>query len=64
MEKLDKALKGLQICMPETEEDSKLECDGCPYDSRDGCSNFVSLPLSLIEDIREVLKGVKDGRKN
>ena len=40
MEKLDKALKALQICMPETEEDSKLECDGCPYDSRDGCSNL------------------------
>ena len=58
MKEPDKMLKALQVCLPETEEESAIECDGCPYDSRFGCKGFVSLPVALENDIREYLKGV------
>ncbi len=58
MKEPEKMLRALQICIPETAEDSDIECDGCPYDTREGCTNFVSLPVSLVTDLKEYLKGV------
>ena len=57
--KRDEILKGISCCLQETEEDKVLSCEDCPY-LRKGCDNpvevYVTLPISLVEDVRAHLK--------
>jgi len=50
----DRILNGLAACLPETEEDAEIGCEGCDY----GCckADAVSVPLTMLEDIRALLK--------
>lgn len=57
----EKVIKGLAACMPQTEEDAAIGCNGCPYhghpcggDYQD--NNHVNLPVAMIEDVRALLK--------
>lgn len=52
-EKREKVIKGLSICIPETEVHAEQGCTDCPYWV---CGDTVSLPVRLIEDIRALLK--------
>ena len=49
-------LKALSICVPETQDDSKLECSDCPYGAVCNPNDIVGIPLPLIWDIRALLK--------
>ena len=55
---LDKenVVKALSICVPETQDDSKLECSDCPYGAVCNPNDIVGIPLPLIWDIRALLK--------
>ncbi len=50
----DRILNGLAACLPETEEDAEIGCEGCDY----GCckADAVSVPMAMLEDIRALLK--------
>jgi hypothetical protein len=52
MELFEKVCKGLECCLPETQEMAVLSCADCPYDP---CSFSVSLPISLIDDVRKLI---------
>ena len=52
MEQFEKVCKGLECCLPETQEQAVLSCADCPYDP---CSFSVSLPVSLIDDVRKLI---------
>ena len=56
MDKREKVLRALSICLPETENDGDKNCADCPY--YDQClDNFaVGLPVRMVEDIRMLLK--------
>jgi hypothetical protein len=49
----EKVIKGLSICLPETEADSEKTCEECPYWV---CGDTVAVPARLIGDIRALLK--------
>jgi len=49
----EKILKALSVCLPETEEDGKLNCEDCPYWGR---LDYVNLPVGMVEDIRRILR--------
>jgi len=53
----DQIIEGLAACLPETDEDAAIGCEGCPY----GCSkaDAVRVPLTLLEDVRALLKALK-----
>ena len=52
MEQFEKVCKGLECCLPETQEQAELSCAACPYDP---CGVSVSLPISLIDDVRKLI---------
>lgn len=52
----EKVAKALSICVPETQDDSKLECSDCPYGAVCNPNDIVGIPLPLIWDIRSLLK--------
>ena len=52
MEQFEKVCKGLVCCLPETQEHAELSCADCPYDP---CGVSVSLPISLIDDVRKLI---------
>ena len=52
----EKVIKALSICVPETQEDSKLECSDCPYGDVCNPYDIVWITLPLIWDIRTMLK--------
>jgi len=52
----EKVIKGLNICVPETKDDSELECSDCPYGDVCNPNDIVGITLPLIFDIRELLK--------
>ena len=57
----EKVIKGLAACMPQTEEDAAIGCDGCPYNGNPCRCDYqdndhVNLPVRMIEDIRDLLK--------
>ena len=52
----EKVIKGLRICVPETQDDSKLECSDCPYEDVCNPNDIVGITLPLIWDIRALLK--------
>jgi hypothetical protein len=52
MELFEKVCKGLECCLPETQEQAVLSCADCPYDP---CSVSVCLPISLIDDVRKLI---------
>ena len=56
MEDVEKVLKALQICIPETDKDGLLGCGDCPYNDVCNANDVVGLTLPLILDIRELLK--------
>ena len=67
----EKVIKALRICIPETQEDSKLECSDCPYGDVCNPNDIVGITLPLIWDIRELLKEQEaveprriDGKRN
>lgn len=53
----DQIIEGLAACLPETDEDAAIGCEGCPY----GCSkaDAVRVPVTLLEDVRAMLKTLK-----
>ena len=51
-EQAEKVFKGLECCLPETQEQAELSCAACPYDP---CGVSVSLPISLIDDVRKLI---------
>lgn len=55
----ERVLKALRTCLPETEEEGRLTCEDCPYESVCCIDRAVALPIELVDDIRAVL----DGRK-
>ena len=52
MDKFDKVCKGLECCLPETQEQAELSCAACPYDP---CGLSVPLPISMIDDVRKLI---------
>ena len=48
-----KIVDALNICMPETAEDSNRECVECPYFNTCSEDETVSVPAALMIDIRE-----------
>ena len=52
----EKVIKALSICVPETQDDSKLECSDCPYGDVCNPNDIVGITLPLIWDIRTLLK--------
>lgn len=61
MERLEKVIKGLAACMPQSEDDAAIGCDGCPYNGHPCGGDYqdndhVNLPVAMIEDIRALLK--------
>lgn len=61
MTDLEKILTGMAACMPQTEDDAGIGCNGCPYNGHpcDGDyqdNDHVNLPVAMIEDIRALLK--------
>ena len=52
----EKIIKALSICLPETQDDSKLECSDCPYVDVCNPNDIVGITLPLILDIRALLK--------
>ena len=61
MTDLEKILTGLAACMPQTEEDAAIGCNGCPYNGNPCGGDYqdndhVNLPVRMIEDIRALLK--------
>lgn len=57
-------LKALSICVPETQDDSKLECSDCPYGAVCNPNDIVGIPLPLILDIRALLKEQEEEIEN
>lgn len=60
-EKREKVIKGLAACMPQTEADASIGCDGCPYNGHPCGGDYqdndhVNLPVAMIENIRALLK--------
>lgn len=51
-EQAEKVRKGLECCLPETQEQAELSCAACPYDP---CGVSVSLPIRLIDDVRKLI---------
>ena len=43
----------LSICLPNTEDDAEKDCRDCPYWV---CGDTVSIPVRLIEDMRNFLE--------
>ena len=65
MDDREKVVKALSICVPETQDDSKLECSDCPYGDVCNPNDIVGIPLPLIWDIRALLKEQEqDGLKH
>ena len=56
MADIDEVIKALSICVPETQDYSKLECSDCPYGDVCNPNDIVGIPLPLILDIRVLLK--------
>lgn len=56
MADIEKVLKALQICIPESNQDGLLGCKNCPYNDVCNANDVVGLTLPLIFDIRELLK--------
>lgn len=61
MPSVEKVVRGLAACMPQTEEDARISCAGCPYNGHPCGGNYqdndhVNLPVAIIEDIRGLLK--------
>lgn len=59
----EKIIRGLAACMPQTEADAAIGCDGCPYNGHPCGGNYqdndhVNLPVRMIEDIRALLKAL------
>ena len=57
----EKVNQGLAACMPQTEEDAAIGCDGCPYNGNPCGGDYqdndhVNLPVRMIENIRALLK--------
>lgn len=52
----ENVIKALSICVPETQDDSKLECSDCPYGDICNPNDIVGITLALIWDIRALLK--------
>ena len=52
----EKVIKALSICVPETQDDSRLECSDCPYGDVCNPNDIVGITLPLIWDIRALLK--------
>lgn len=52
---LEKVLKGLAACLPETDEDEEIGCAGCPYAF---ClsEKTVAVGVRLVEDARRLLR--------
>ena len=50
----DQIIEGLAACLPETDKDAAIGCEGCPY----GCckADAVRVPVTLLEDVRALLK--------
>jgi hypothetical protein len=57
MEQFEKVVKGLECCLPETQEQAELSCADCPYDP---CGHSVSLPISLIDDARKLITAQRE----
>ena len=53
MTKREKILMALSICLPNTEDDAEKDCRDCPYWV---CGDMVSIPVRLIEDMRNFLE--------
>ena len=53
----EKVIKGMAVCVPQTDADAGLSCDDCPYGWN--CGEHASLPVKMIEDIRALLKADK-----
>lgn len=51
----------LRHCLPETDEDGDLGCDGCPYEGK--CTETVSVPAIAIEELRRMLTRKKREQK-
>lgn len=61
MDKLEKALRGLECCLPETLEDADMGCEKCPYFQVCEDGAFVTLNAALVEDIRAALRTALEG---
>lgn len=58
---VEKVIRGLAACMPQTEEEATISCAGCPYNGHPCGGDYqdndhVNLPIAMIEDIRSLLK--------
>ena len=52
-EKYAKIAKALAICMPETLQESEMECFQCPYCDECKSDHIISLPATLAIEIRK-----------
>lgn len=52
MDQFEKVVKGLECCLPETQEQAVLSCAACPYDP---CRFSVSLSINLLDDVRKLI---------
>ena len=58
---IEKVIKGLAACMPQTEEDAAIGCNACPYNGHPCGGDYqdndhVNLPVAMIEDVQALLK--------
>ena len=53
MKRYEKIAKALAICMPETQEESMHECVECPFYPKCPSERTISLPMSLMIEIRQ-----------
>ena len=52
MNKFKKISDALAICMPETVQESMIDCDECPYFDKCKVQEVIPLPSVLVVDIR------------